>query len=132
MQGAIDWLEQNQEKSFEEITVQAASDETDPSVEPAPPVAGEVPRSLICNECGKKFRSQEQAQFHATKTEHVDFAESAEEVRPLTKEDLDGLREKLKQKKLADRKAAELEARQGEAKRVSHIYHNFPCLPTGS
>lgn len=102
------------------------SDETDPSVEPAALVAGEVPRSLVCNECGKKFRSQEQAQFHATRTEHVDFAESTEAVNPLTKKDLDELREKLKQKKLADQKAAELEARQADAKRVSHS----PSIPS--
>lgn len=125
-------MEQNQEKSLEEITAQAIHDQTDPSVEPAPLVAGEVPRSLVCNECGKKFRSQEQAQFHATKTEHVDFAESTEEVSPLSKKDLDELREKLKQKKLADQKAAELEARQADGKRVSHLYINFSSLSTES
>lgn len=112
--------------------MQATQDETDPSVEPAPLVAGEVPRSLVCNECGKKFRSQEQAQFHATKTEHVDFAESTEEVSPLTKKDLDDLREKLKQRKLADQKAAEFEARQADGKRVSYIYLNFPSLSAES
>ncbi len=121
MQGAIDWLEHNQDKTLEEITAQAASDETDPSVEPAPLAAGEDARSLVCNECGKRFRSQEQAQFHASKTEHVDFAESTEEINPMTKKDLDELREKLKQKKLADQKTAEMEQRQAEQRRVSDI-----------
>jgi hypothetical protein len=36
---------------------------------------------------GKKFRSQGQAEFHASKTQHVDFAESTEEIAPLTEEE---------------------------------------------
>lgn len=60
-------------------------------------------RSLVCNECGKKFRSQAQAEFHASKTQHVDFAESTEEIAPLTEEEkkakIEELRRKLKEKK---------------------------------
>ena len=55
-------------------------------------------RSLICNECGKKFRSQAQAEFHATKTEHVDFAESTEEIAPLTEEEKKAKLEELRRK----------------------------------
>lgn len=73
LQGALQWLEDNQDKPIEELRVpQAAAgaedDETDPTIEPAPLAAGEVARSLVCNECGKRFRSTAQAEFHASKT----------------------------------------------------------------
>lgn len=100
VQGALEWLEVNQDKSLEEINAAVAEQESEegPALQP-----GEVPRSLVCNECGKKFRSQAQAEFHASKSEHVDFAESTEEITPLTEEQkkqrLDDLREKLAAKR---------------------------------
>jgi len=66
VQGAIDWLDKNQEKSIEEIQEETNAQEGD---EDGPALqAGEVPKSLLCNDCGKKFRSQAQAEFHAGKT----------------------------------------------------------------
>ncbi|KAJ5282493.1 hypothetical protein N7505_000473 [Penicillium chrysogenum] len=100
LQGALQWLEDNQDKSLEEIKAQAqeAQGEEGPALQP-----GEQPRSLVCNECGKKFRGQSQAEFHASKSGHVDFAESTEEVAPLTEEQkkqrLAELREKLAEKR---------------------------------
>lgn len=100
LQGALQWLEDNQDKSLEEIQAQAkeAQDEESPALQP-----GEQPRSLVCNECGKKFRGQSQAEFHASKSGHVDFAESTEEIAPLTEEQkkqrLTELREKLAAKR---------------------------------
>ncbi|KAF4766219.1 hypothetical protein N7455_005661 [Penicillium solitum] len=100
LQGALQWLEDNQDKSLEEIQAQAkeAQDEESPALQP-----GEQPRSLVCNECGKKFRGQSQAEFHASKSGHVDFAESTEEIAPLTEEQkkqrLTELREKLAEKR---------------------------------
>lgn len=73
--GAIEWLEQNQDKSLEEVQA-ASSHDNDPNAEPPALQPGEAAKSLVCNECGKRFRSQAQAEFHASKTEHVDFAES--------------------------------------------------------
>lgn len=35
---------------------------------------------------GKKFRSVAQAEFHGSKTQHVNFSESTEEIAPLTEE----------------------------------------------
>ena len=100
VQGALEWLEANQDRSFEEIKAATAEQESEEGPELQP---GEVPRSLVCNECGKKFRSQAQAEFHASKSEHVDFAESTEEIAPLTEEQkkqrLDDLREKLAAKR---------------------------------
>lgn len=101
LQGALQWLEDNQDKPLEDLTED--NDETNPSIEPAPLKDGEVARSMVCNECGKKFRSMAQAEFHASKTEHVDFSESTEEIAPLTEEEkkakLDELRAKSAEKK---------------------------------
>lgn len=103
MQGALEWLETNQDKSLEEIKAAQSQDvdeEEGPALQP-----GEEARSLVCNECGKKFRSQAQAEFHASKSEHVDFSESTEEIAPLTEEQkkqrLDELRERLAEKRSA-------------------------------
>lgn len=97
LQGALEWLEMNQEKSIEDIKA-ASTEEQGPALAP-----GEVARSLVCNECGKKFRSTAQAEFHASKTEHQDFSESTDEIVPLTEEEkaekLVQLKEMLKQKR---------------------------------
>jgi predicted transcriptional regulator len=68
VQGALQWLEDNQDKPLDEIAGEENNDETNPSIEPAPLKEGEVARSMVCNECGKKFRSMAQAEFHASKT----------------------------------------------------------------
>jgi len=98
LQGAIDWLEKNQDKSMEELKEGENEEQNEDSNEVNIP-AGESAKSLLCKECGKKFRSQAQAEFHASKTEHVDFEESTDEIAPLTEEEkkarLDELRQKL-------------------------------------
>ncbi|KAI1925082.1 hypothetical protein LOZ58_005045 [Ophidiomyces ophidiicola] len=100
LQGALEWLETNQDKSLEEIQSAVAQDQDDGG-EPLKP--GEEARSLVCNDCGKRFRSQAQAEYHASKTEHVDFSESTEELAPLTEAEkaakLTELRERLAEKR---------------------------------
>src|SRR4051812_39939020 len=69
--GALQWLEDVQDKSLEELRATAApsgSDETNPNVEPPALKEGEEPKSMVCTDCGKKFRSMAQVQFHAEKT----------------------------------------------------------------
>jgi hypothetical protein len=59
---ALDWLEKNQDTSLEELL---AEEESGPKIAK---VEGEaLANSLICNECGKMFRSQREAEFHANK-----------------------------------------------------------------
>lgn len=93
--GAIDWLEKNADKSIEDLKDE---EHENPALE-----AGEQARSMVCNDCGKKFRGMSQAQFHAEKSGHDDFSESAEELAPLTEEEkatqLQELREKLAEKR---------------------------------
>jgi len=73
VQGALNWLEENQDKSIEDLMAAAPAaaaaddeDEGGPSITPA--AEGQSARSLVCNECGKKFRNNELASFHASKT----------------------------------------------------------------
>ncbi|TVY54471.1 UBX domain-containing protein, partial [Lachnellula suecica] len=103
LQGALEWLEANQEKPLDEIIGAANTAETDSNVEPPALKEGEEARSMVCNICGKKFRSMAQAEFHASKTEHVDFSESTEEIAPLTEEEkkarLEELRSALAEKR---------------------------------
>jgi len=113
VQPALQWLEDNQDKSMEEITAANASkdddedDETNPNIEPKALQEGEVAQSLICEDCGKRFRSVAQAEFHSSKTEHQNFAESTEEIAPLTEEE--------KKERLAELKAKVAEKRAKQA-----------------
>ncbi|MCJ1476686.1 hypothetical protein MMC13_005354 [Lambiella insularis] len=105
LQGALEWLEQTQDKPFDEISgpSKAVPEDDDPDAEPPALNPGEVARSLVCNDCGKRFRSEAQASFHGEKSGHVNFAESTEEIAPLTEEEkkakLAELREKLAAKR---------------------------------
>ncbi|KAJ5474980.1 hypothetical protein N7539_008046 [Penicillium diatomitis] len=126
LQGALEWLEVNQDKSLEEIKAsqaEEADNEEGPALQP-----GEEARSLVCNECGKKFRSQAQAEFHASKTEHTDFSESTEELAPLTeeqkKERLQELREKLAAKRAAQAEQDKIEQRKNEEIRRKNTQEN--------
>lgn len=121
MQGALEWLEANQDKSLEEIKAAQAeqAEEEGPALQP-----GEEPRSLVCNECGKKFRSQAQAEFHASKSQHVDFSESTEEIVPLSEEQkkqrLQELREKLAAKRAVQSEQDKIDQKRNEVRMPIH------------
>jgi len=123
--GAIDWLDKNADKSLEELQAEAKADEEEngPALEP-----GEQARSMVCNECNKKFRSMAQAQFHAEKSGHTDFAESAEELAPLTEEEkkarLEELRAKLAQKRAGQAEEDKAAQRRNEEIRRKHTKEN--------
>ncbi|OAA33298.1 UBA/TS-N domain containing protein [Moelleriella libera RCEF 2490] len=126
LQGALQWLEDNQDKSIEEIqATQADEAEDDDDAETKAKIAeletGQA-RSLVCNDCGKKFRNHDLATFHATKTEHTDFAESTEDIAPLTdtekKARLDELRERLQAKRAAQSVQDKVDAKRNEQIRL--------------
>lgn len=126
VQGALEWLEANQDKSLEEIKAATQTAE-DPSTEPPALLPGEVPRSLVCNECGKRFRSQAQAEFHASKSQHVDFSESTEEIAPLTEEEkkakLEELRRKLAEKRAGTSEQDKMDKKKNEVRSsLEHMY----------
>jgi UBX domain-containing protein 1/4 len=71
VQQALNWLEENQDKPLEELqaaqaaaAAEAAEDEEGAVSMPS----GETASSLVCNDCGKRFRNHDQASFHASKT----------------------------------------------------------------
>ena len=69
MQDAIDWLDKNQDTPIEDIKSAGAGKGAEEEDDDTPALqAGEEARSLVCNECGKKFRGTSQAEWHATKT----------------------------------------------------------------
>ncbi|ERT01783.1 UBX domain protein [Sporothrix schenckii 1099-18] len=124
LQGALTWLEETQDTPLETLKASSATaaakdgadgelddDEGATAAAISALESGQEAKSLVCNECGKKFRSQATAEFHASKSGHTDFAESTEEIAPLTEEEkkarLEELRERLKAKRanqaIADR-----------------------------
>jgi len=69
VQQALTWLEETQDKPLEELQAAQASAAADEDEEGGPSIpSGETAQSLVCNECGKKFRNHDQASFHASKT----------------------------------------------------------------
>ncbi|KAF4120033.1 UBX protein [Geosmithia morbida] len=133
LQGALEWLEKTQDKSLEDIQNEDADEEDDEEATKAKIAELETgtAKSMVCNECGKKFRSVQAAEFHASKrfvplqrfalgfpslqlfilypdraiSEHTDFSESTEEIAPLTEDEkkarLEELRERVRAKKAA-------------------------------
>jgi hypothetical protein len=69
VQGALTWLEDNQDKKLEDLQAEQADENEDEDTK-ANIAALETGQalSLVCNDCGKKFRSHDQASFHASKT----------------------------------------------------------------
>lgn len=121
LQDAIDWLDKNADKSLDEIkggSGNAAEEEEEE--EPPALQAGEQARSLVCDDCGKKFRSQAQAEWHAEKTNHANFSESTEELKPLTEEEKKAKLEELKAK-AALKRAAQAEEDKLQVKKNEEI-----------
>ena len=81
-------------------------------------------RSFVCNDCGKKLRTERERNFHAEKSGHDDFAQSAEELPPLTAEEKKAAVEQLKAKAAA--KKAELSEQDKIDKKRNEVrVHNF-------
>ncbi|KAK3388427.1 hypothetical protein B0T20DRAFT_387304 [Sordaria brevicollis] len=121
LQGALNWLEENQDKSLEELQTAAAStakadDDEEETGSPIP----EGAKSLVCNDCGKRFKNGDLAAFHASKTEHTDFSESTEEIAPLTEEEKKQRLEELRQK-LAEKRERQALVDKEEQKRNEQI-----------
>lgn len=81
LQGALTWLEETQDTPLEELKASSAAaatkdgpdgemddDEGATAAAISALESGQEAKSLVCNECGKKFRSQATAEFHASKS----------------------------------------------------------------
>jgi len=125
LQGALEWLEKNQDRPLDEIQSEEASKRADDEEDAATKAeiaeleTGQA-RSMVCNECNKKFRSLAAAEFHASKTEHTDFSESTEEIAPLTEEEKKAKLEELRERVAAKRAAGALKDKE-EQKRNEKI-----------
>lgn len=123
-----------QDKPLEALTAAAtAADDDDPNAEPPALKLGEVAKSLECEECGKRFRSEVQAEFHASKSGHDQFKESTEEIKPLTEEEkkarLQELREQLKAKRAGMSEQDKLDKKKNEVSIVSSAQSGeFPTI----
>lgn len=108
LQGALEWLEKNQDVPLDQL--QAPDEEDDDAAQAAAIKGledGELAKSLVCDDCGRQFRTTALAEFHASKSGHENFSESTEEVRPLTEEE--------KKQKLQEMRAALAEKRSRQA-----------------
>ncbi|PBP19382.1 UBA/TS-N domain-containing protein [Diplocarpon rosae] len=119
LQGALTWLEDNADKTIEEIEAANATttdeEEGNQSIEAKPLEAGEVAKSMVCEDCGKKLRSMMQAQAHGERTGHSNYSESTEEIAPLTEEEKKQKLEELREKAAARKALKSIQDRE-EAK----------------
>lgn len=124
LQGALTWLEETQDKPLEELQANKAAEDGEGEEAGGPSISalqeGAGAKSLICNECGKSFRNQDLASYHASKTEHTDFSESTEDIKPLTKEEREAKLAEARQR-LLEKKALQAMKDKEEAKRNEHI-----------
>lgn len=103
LQGALEWLEKNQDTPLEELQAPEEDDADATAAAIKGLEAGELAKSLVCDDCGKRFRTTAMAEFHASKSGHENFSESTEELKPLTEEE--------KKAKLEEMRAALAEKR---------------------
>jgi len=63
-----------------------------------------IARSYKCDDCGKLLKNETEVEFHAAKSNHQNFSESTEEVKPLSEEEkkerLLKLEERIKMRRL--------------------------------
>lgn len=107
LQGALEWLEKNQDTPIEDLEAPQDDDEAATQAAIKGLEEGQLAKSLACDDCGKKFRTTALAEFHASKTGHENFSESTEELKPLTEEE--------KKQKLDEMRAALAEKRARQA-----------------
>ena len=110
LQGALEWLEKNQDTPLEELQVPGDDEDEEATAAAIKGLEeGQLAKSLACDDCGKKFRTTALAEFHASKTGHENFSESTEELKPLTEEE--------KKQKLDEMRAALALKRAGQAEK---------------
>ena len=120
----MDWLDNNQAKSVEEITAAESTTTSDQANDGAEPALnpGEEALSLVCNDCGAKLRSHAAAEFHASKTQHLNFSESTEEIKQLTEEEKKAKLEELKRKLAEKRSQGSVQDKEDQKRNEVRIY----------
>lgn len=132
VEAAMEWLLAHADEDIPSSSGSSSSTQQQPLVEesasgePAPgnvtDQATAVAKSLKCDECGKLFKSQDEVEFHAAKTQHISFSESTEEKKPLTEDEkkaqLALLEEKMKRKRQEREENEKKEALERERLRI--------------
>ncbi|KAJ2691706.1 hypothetical protein H4R19_006304 [Coemansia spiralis] len=85
LQPALDWLDAHANDADIDDPIAEEAEAGEPTEAAA--VSDEQAQSLVCNECGKQFKNEDLAQYHAVKSGHTDFAQSTEAVKPLSEEE---------------------------------------------
>ncbi|KAK9353406.1 hypothetical protein V1523DRAFT_410984 [Lipomyces doorenjongii] len=122
LENAIEWLEQHPiENPLDETSVTDDVEDGEATSAIGAVEKGELSEeagSLVCQDCGKRFRTPALAEFHATKTQHTNFAESTEKIPDLTPEQkkakLEELRMRAAERKAEAMKEDQIEARNNE------------------
>eukprot|EP00128_Syssomonas_multiformis_P016344 Colp12_sorted_trinity150504_noHs@27280 len=89
VQEAMDWIFAHMDDADidEPLAEQPAHDHDGTLAEAQAAIDGAQARSLKCSDCGKLLRSELEAEAHAARTQHTNFEESTEEIKPLTEEE---------------------------------------------
>ena len=99
LNNAMDWLVANPNGEVVDLTA-----EQDIQNEHDQELVVETANSLRCDDCQKLLKDSTMAEYHASKTGHVNFSESTLAIKPLTPEEkaqkLLQLQERIKQRKL--------------------------------
>ncbi|KAJ1726755.1 hypothetical protein LPJ61_004983 [Coemansia biformis] len=120
LQQALDWLDEHAGDSDIDEPAETAEDAAggEGSEAGVAEITDDQAQSLVCNECGKQFKNEDLAQYHATKSGHTDFAQSTEAVKPLTEEEkaekLEALQQRIREKRETREKEAKEEQRRNE------------------
>uniref|UniRef100_A0A182NC14 UBX domain-containing protein n=1 Tax=Anopheles dirus TaxID=7168 RepID=A0A182NC14_9DIPT len=127
---AMEWLLAHADEPLPPASGAGSGDNSDETTATSTAASGEatdeqpgaVAKSLKCDECGKLFKSQEEVEFHAAKTEHSSFSESTEEKKPLTEEEkkaqLALLEDKMRRKRQEREENEKKEAMERERLRI--------------
>ncbi|RVD89199.1 uncharacterized protein DFL_000215 [Arthrobotrys flagrans] len=126
LQDAITWLGSHEDDKIEDLEkesstgVPAAPSSTEADAGDGKSAANAEAKSYKCNDCGKLLRNWDAVQFHAERTEHQNFDESVEEIKPLTEEEKKAKLEELKQR-LAEKRQLQTAESVSDAKRNEAI-----------
>ncbi|KAI9332245.1 ubiquitin-related domain-containing protein [Obelidium mucronatum] len=115
LQAAMDWLFAHADDPLPTETAEAeVSAAAGGGNDDAIPEEEATAASLKCDDCGRLLRDAAAAEFHAIKTQHQNFSESTQVIKPLTEEEKKIKLEQLKIK-MAEKK---------EQKRLQEIEEN--------
>lgn len=124
VEAAMEWLLAHTDEDLPAASASSNPEEptADAEATTAADDSAQVAKSLKCDECGKLFKTQDDVEFHAAKTQHSSFSESTEEKKPLTEEEkkaqLALLEEKMKRKRLEREENEKKEALERERLRI--------------